>query len=147
MVAPVANGLPRNRIKVLCVDDNRMVGEALHNRLNDIQGFEWMGQLPDAGNLPDRARQIHPDVVLLDLEMPGRDPFDAMHELYEVAPDVRVLVLSGHVRGDLIDHAIESGAWGYLAKDDDTQTIISAIERVAHGEFVISPHAASEYRL
>ncbi|MCI0364621.1 MAG: response regulator transcription factor [Phycisphaerales bacterium] len=124
-----------------------MVGEALHTRLNEAHGFTWLGQVGDASHLSDQARQRHPDIILMDLEMPGLDPFDAMRALNQTYPHARIVVLSGHVRSDLIDHAIESGAWGYLAKDDDARTILSAIERVAHGEFVISPHAAREYRI
>jgi DNA-binding NarL/FixJ family response regulator len=65
--------------------------------------LEWAGWLPDAGELlGEEAHACRPDIVLLDVDMPGRDPFEAVTALAAVCPDVRVVMLSGHVRNELV---------------------------------------------
>jgi len=132
-------------IRVLCVDDNFLVAEGIRIRLNLAGGFEWVGQLPDADNLIEQVQKGHPDVVLLDLDMPGKDAFMAMRELAEVAPDVRTIVISGHVRSELVDRAVEAGAWGYISKSEGPETIVAAIHQVVNGQFVVGPDVKAEY--
>jgi DNA-binding NarL/FixJ family response regulator len=86
-------------------------------------------------------------VVLLDLDMPGPNPIEVLRELTVQSPDVRVIVLSGHVRRELIDRAIEAGAYGYLSKNDDGGVLVDSIRAVARGEFVLGQGSASELRL
>ena len=134
----------RRRIKVLCVDDNGLLGDALEINLGLAGGFTWLGRLDHADDLVSVAKATAPDVVLLDIDMPGRDPIEALEELRRAVPRARVLMLSGLVRSDLIERSIDAGAWGYLSKNDAIG-VISAIERVAHGEFVIGPEAEATY--
>jgi DNA-binding NarL/FixJ family response regulator len=133
-------------IKVLCVDDNDLVAEGLRMKLRHTGDFEWMGSLREADDLVKAAWRSRPHVVLLDIDMPGKDPFEAMRELTDMFPSVRVLMLSGHVRRELIDRAIESGAWGYVSKNEGADVIVHAIERVARGEFTLGPDVQDEYR-
>jgi len=133
-------------IKVLCVDDNFLVAEGIKIKLMLAGGFEWLGQLSDADNLLDEVRRGQPDIVLLDIDMPGKDAFAAMEELRESGLDSRVIMVSGHVRTDLIDRAVEAGAWGYVSKGDGAQAIISAIDQVMAGKFVMGPEVSAEYR-
>lgn len=128
-------------IKVLCADDNEAIGEAVRLKLACSGGFEWLGQLPTAERLTEEASSLLPDVVLLDIDMPGPDPFEAVQELSRSCPDVRVVMFTGHARRELIDRAFEAGAWGYLSKTEATDTIVETIRRVASGEFVLGPDA------
>ena len=132
-------------IRVLCVDDNFLVSEGIKIRLNLAGGFEWVGQLPDADRLIEQVQQSRPDIVLLDLDMPGKDAFTAMRELADVEPDVRTIVISGHVRSELVDKAVEAGAWGYISKSEGPETIVAAIRQVVNGEFVVGPDVKAEY--
>lgn len=132
-------------IRVLCVDDNDLVVDAIGLKLKLAGGFEWLGQLMHAGDLAEEVAQRKPDVVLLDVDMPGRDPFIALEELTGRCPTTRVLMFSGHTRNELVDRAVEAGAWGYLSKHADTETIVSAIRRVADGEFVLGRDVDAEY--
>jgi DNA-binding NarL/FixJ family response regulator len=127
----------QRRIRVLCVNDNPMVVDAIVTSLRLSGGFDCVGQLLDAARVVEECRQLAPDVVLMDLDMPGVDPFEIMMKLAAQCPSSRILILSGHVRPDLLDRAIECGAWGYLSKNDDSETLISSIRRVAAGEFVL----------
>jgi DNA-binding NarL/FixJ family response regulator len=64
----------------------------------------------------------------------------------ELFPNMRVVILSGHVRRELIDRAIESGAWGYVSKHDGADAVVAAIRSVARGEFTLGPEVQAEYR-
>lgn len=130
-----------NRISVLCVDDNEDVARALRRQLNPNVGFDWRGWLPSAEHLVDTVTRECPAVVLLDIDMPGPDPFTAMAELLSRCPATRVIVFSGHLRRDLIDRALDSGAWAYVFKNDGEIALVDAIRRVNAGEFVLSPEA------
>jgi len=127
------------RVKVLCVDDNDFVAEAVLAKLRKAGGFEWLGHLPSADELIEVARRDRPDVILLDVDMPGADPFEAMRELLGHCPDVRVIVFSGHVRPELLERAIRLGAWGYISKSDGENALVEGIRSVADGEFALSP--------
>lgn len=132
-------------IKVLCVDDNDLVAEGIMLKLQSNGRFQWVGQLRTAESLLEISWRRRPNVVLLDIDMPGKDAFDAMHELNELLPNVRVLMLSGYVQHELIERAIESGAWGYVSKNEGANIIVDAIERVAEGEFTLGPDVEEEY--
>lgn len=140
-----ADRMPIDRpIRVLCVDDNPLVADALSTRLRLAGGFDCVGHLLDATTMLEEVHRLQPDIVLMDLDMPGAEPFEIMRILSGTHPETRVLVLSGHVRRDLLDRAVEFGAWGYLSKNDDAETLIAAIRRVANGEFVLGPELAAD---
>ncbi len=123
--------------RVMCVDDNESVAQSLERRLTMDKQFDWLGWLPTCAELIAKAGERRPDVVLLDIDIPGDDTFEAIQNLARRHPSARVLVLSGHVFSDYMDRAIAAGAWGYLSKSEETGLIIDAIRRVAAGEFVL----------
>lgn len=127
------------KISVLCVDDNEDVAHALRIKLRIVGGFDWRGWLPDADDLVSVAREKCPDIVLLDIDMPGANPFERLADLSAVCPDIRVIMFSGHVRRELVDRAVESGAWGYVSKNDGEDALVEAICSVTVGEFALSP--------
>lgn len=129
----------QGRIRVLCVDDNQLVGDALGLHLGVAAGVAWLGQLLSADELLARAEELRPDVVLLDVDMPGMNPFEAMRKLGAAHPEVRVVMLSGHIRRRLIEQAMDAGAWGYLSKDAGADEVVEAVRRVAAGEIVLCP--------
>lgn len=124
-------------LSVLCVDDNVEVAEALRVLLSRA-GFRHVGWLASAEGLIERAERDRPDLILLDVDMPGPDPLAVLPELCRALPEVRVIVLSGHIRRRLVDTAIERGAWGYVSKNDGEGELLDAIRAVAAGEFVLS---------
>lgn len=138
-------GTAPKTITVLCVDDNPHVADALRLKVARTPGLAWQGWLPSADQLFDKVVAEQPDVVLLDIDMPGRSPFEALAQIADEARDSRVLVFSGHVRRELVERAIESGAWGYISKNDGDTTLVEAIRRVATGEFVLSPEVQSVF--
>lgn len=127
------------RIGVLCVDDNEHVALAVALKLRSIGGFDWRGRLECADELADFASSACPGIVLLDLDMPGKDPFAAIRELNEKCPDCRVIIFSGHVRQELFERGLLAGAWGYISKSDGEEALIAGIRSVVAGEFAMSP--------
>lgn len=123
------------RVRVLCVDDNEAIVKAIAQKLAMERDFECVGRLQSADDLVDEAQRTTPDVVLLDIEMPGRDAFAALRDLVRVCPNVRTLILSAHVRDDYVDAAVSAGAWGYVSKADAPSEIIESLRKVARGEF------------
>jgi len=128
-----------SRIRVLCVDDHAFLAEGLRSKISLEEDMEYVGWLPDATDLLKESQERKADVVTLDIEMPGPDPFEALSEVHRRAPEVRIIVLSAYVRDRYLDAAVEAGAWGFLSKADDPDTIVHAIRRVAGGEFALGP--------
>jgi DNA-binding NarL/FixJ family response regulator len=126
-------------IRILCVDDHAFLVEGLKARLELESDLECVGRLATAENLADEVKKTRADVVLLDIEMPGPDPFDALSELRRVNEDVRVVILSAYVRDHYIDSAYKAGAWGYFCKSDQMDAIVEGIRKVAGGEFAMGP--------
>ncbi len=126
-------------VRVLCVDDHSFLVEGLRARFELEKDLEYVGWLPTAEHLVQEVKRLQPDIVLLDIEMPGPDSFDAASELKRLCPDVRTIVLSAYVRDQYISAAVKSGAWGYFSKSESTDDIVEGIRKVAHGEFAFSP--------
>ncbi len=126
-------------IRILCVDDHAFLVEGLQARFALEDDLEFVGSLPSAQYLVAQAKRLHPDIVLLDLEMPGPDPFEAADDLRRQCPDVRTIILSAYVRDHYITAATKAGAWGYFSKSEDAETIVDGIRKVARGEFAFSP--------
>lgn len=133
-------------IKVLCVDDNELIADAIKRRLDREPDFEWLGWLPRASDLPGKAAACSPDVVVLDVDIPGDDTFRSVRDLAGACPTARVLMLSGHASREYVDRAVTAGAWGYLLKSEDTEAIIDAMRRVAQGVFVLRPELLGGFR-
>lgn len=135
----------RENLGILCVDDNPLVADALRTKLSRIDGFTWRGWLSSADGLVERAQQDCPAIVLLDIDMPGKNPFEALEELCERCPTARVVVFSGHVRRELIERAVDAGAWGYVSKNDGENALVEVLRRVAADEFALSREARLVY--
>jgi two-component system response regulator DesR len=127
----------------LCVEDNSLVGDAIGRKIRDDAEFEWMGCVGTADDLYAKLTPAPPDVVCMDLEMPGQDAFAMIRELQHRSPTTRVLILTGHVGSDYVERAIEAGAWGYLTKAEESRIIVEAFRRVASGQFVSGGLTAS----
>ncbi len=133
-----APGDSRGPIRVLCVDDHAFVVEGLRARLGNEPDIEVVGGLDKADDLPRMVEELKPDVVLLDVDMPGRDAFEAIEDLVKSAPEARAVLLSGYIRDTYLDAAIRAGAWGYLSKKDEPSVIAESIRRVASGRVAFS---------
>lgn len=128
-------------IHVLCVDDHEVLVEGLKAQFGIDGAIRVVGWLASAERLLDETARLKPDVVLLDIEMPGPDAFEMADRLRHMFPRVRVVFLSAHVRDGYIAAAYKCGACGYFAKGDDLKAIADGIRDVAsHGATAGAEH-------
>jgi DNA-binding NarL/FixJ family response regulator len=132
-------------IRVLFVDDNILAAQALERWFGSVPGFAFAGWAGDADRAVSRAAAEKPDVILLDLEMPGVDTIALIPRLLAILPATKVVMLSGHIRSGDIEATLRAGAAGYISKDEPTAVIRSLVARAAEGECVLSPAAKRVY--
>jgi DNA-binding NarL/FixJ family response regulator len=126
-------------IRVVLADDQRVVREGLATLLNLLPGIEVIGAAADGEEAVALARELAPDVVLMDLRMPRCDGVAATRRLREEAPAVKVLVLTTYADDRSVVDALRAGARGYLTKDAGAEQLQQAIEQVVRGQAVIDP--------
>lgn len=123
------------KIRVLCVDDSRDITTVLRQCLDREPDMECVGTLHSADDLVSQVSERRPDVVLLDMTMPGRNPLAVLRELGGVAAGnhrgVRVIVFSGRDDQEVVERAAEAGARGFLSKDAEVPQILGAIREAA----------------
>jgi len=129
---------PSGKLRVLCVDDNKLLADALRAKTQRMEDLEWLGAFHEADDLLNRVFQAEPHVVLMDVDMPGVDTFRLVEELTAKAPQIRVVMLSGYVTPQYIDRALDAGAWGYLSKNDDVAELVAGVRKVHAGDIAFS---------
>jgi DNA-binding NarL/FixJ family response regulator len=144
MKPPTSTIQPRMH-SIMCVDDNAAVVEAVATKLTRAGGFLWKGALSRADQLVETCMRDCPDLLILDVDMPGVDAFRALSDLVQRAPNTRAVVFSGHVRRDLIERSLDAGAWGYVSKNDGEDDLVHVLRRVAAGEMALGPEAKRLY--
>lgn len=137
--------IPQRMHSILCVDDNAAVVEAVATKLTRAGGFLWKGALSRADDLLETCMRDCPDLLILDVDMPGLDAFRALSDLVRHAPNTRAVVFSGHVRRELIERSLDAGAWGYVSKNDGEDDLVLVLRRVAAGEMALGPEAKRLY--
>ncbi len=125
-------------IRVLIADDQRVVREGLIMLVGLIDDVQVVGAACDGAEAVRLAGDRHPDVVLMDLRMPGVDGIAATADLRERLPAARVLVLTTYADQDAIVAALQAGAWGYLTKDASAEQIETAIRAVHAGQAAVT---------
>jgi DNA-binding NarL/FixJ family response regulator len=122
------------KIRIICVDDSRDTLSLFPLLLQG--GFEMVAQLRQVAELAAAVAQHQPDVVVLDLWMPGEDPPEAMRHIKAAHPRVHFLMLSSDDSTAQVDRALACGATGYTLKDGSVEKLTTAIRKVAAGEKV-----------
>jgi DNA-binding NarL/FixJ family response regulator len=133
----------RDAIRLLIVDDHPVVRDGLRGILETSPEFEVVGEAGDGAEAVIRAVALQPDVVLMDLRMPGTDGVSAIRRLAERGVTARVLVLTTYDTDSDVIPAIEAGATGYLLKDCPRSELIRAVQAAARGEAALSPAVAT----
>jgi two-component system response regulator DesR len=123
---------------VVVVDDNPLVVDALRRRIALESDLTMLGAFNERDDIVARLADLQPDVVLLDIDIPGVDGFELVRQLGREQPGVRVVMFTGHARKDYFEQALASGAWGFVLKSAPTQFLLDAVRRVSRGEVVIT---------
>jgi DNA-binding NarL/FixJ family response regulator len=130
-------------IRILLVDDHAVVRQGLRMFLNLDSDLEVIGEAVDGQQGIQMARELHPDVILMDLLMPVMDGIQAIGILKQTMPDIEVIALTSVLEDSSVVSAIRAGAIGYLLKDTEADELIRAIKAAANGQVQLSPKAAA----
>ncbi len=131
-------------IRVLIVDDHPLVRRGLTSLLGGVEGIEVVGVAADGEEAVAQAAATAPEVVLMDVSMPGMSGMEAARRVLQDAPGTRVVMLTSFSQHDVVVEAFDAGAVGYLLKDADPEELISGIRAAARGDAPVSPRAAKE---
>ena len=128
-----------NKTTVLIIDDHAILRMGLTSLLNAKNGIEVVGDAANGRTGIQKVLKLRPDVIIMDLMMPGMDGTETTRQLLAKAPESNVLILTTFGTSDGITHALEAGAKGAIMKNCDFSELVTAIHTVAKGEEYISP--------
>jgi len=128
-----------NAIRLLIADDHLIVRQGLRLILETEDGFELVGEATDGAEAVQLAGELHPDVILMDLRMPGMDGLTAIEQLAEKQPETAIVILTTFNEDDLMVRGLRAGAKGFLLKDTDRKTLFDSIRAAARGETLLKP--------
>jgi NarL family two-component system response regulator YdfI len=130
-------------IRILITDDHLIVREGLRLILETADGLEVVGEAADGAECLRLLPDLAPDVVLMDLQMPGMDGITAIGHLRREHPDIAIVILTTFNEDELMLRGLKAGARGYLLKDTDRQTLLDTITAAARGEALLKPEILS----
>jgi two-component system response regulator NreC len=133
-----------NRIRVLIADDHTIVRSGVRLLLEAEPDIEVVGEALDGLEAISLAEALHPDVILMDIAMPGMDGLEATVHIKNSLPDTYVLVLTMHRTDDYFFEMLDAGASGYILKGAQTEELINAVRVVNRGEIFLYPSVASK---
>ena len=134
--------MPDERIRVLLVDDHAMVRRGMRDFLELHADLEVVGEAVDGGDAIERATELRPDVVVMDLMMPGIDGIEATGRIKAAVPEVEIIAITSFVEEARVVAAIEAGASGFLLKDAEADELAGAIRAAYAGEVHLDPAIA-----
>src|ERR687894_290267 len=129
-------------VRVLIADDHPLFREGMRGRLDRVTDVVVVGEAASGDEAVEMARSVEPDVILMDIKMPGLNGIEATREILRAIPRVGVLVLTMFEDDDSVFAAMRAGAKGYLLKDSGGEGVVHAIRAVASGEAVFGPGVA-----
>lgn len=129
---------------VLIADDHDLIREGIKTILRNRIDYKVVGEATNGEEVVDQAKQLKPDVLLLDITMPKRSGLDVLEQVHRVSPDTKVIIISVHRSHLYITKALKSGVKGYLHKDNATEDLLPALKRVTTGGTYLSS-VVSEY--
>ena len=132
----------KNKIRLLLADDHPVVREGIRSCLANHDRLEIVGEAIDGKDAINKAKELVPDIVLMDINMPTMNGLKATEELRQKLPKIKVLILTVHSNKEYALQMIRSGARGYVLKDSSPKELIQAIESVYHGDAFFSPEVA-----
>ncbi len=131
-----------NPITLLLADDHDVVRTGLRSFLESQGGFQVVAEARDGAEAIQRTRESHPDIVLMDITMPGMDGLEATRQLKKICPDSQVLALTVHDDKQYFMEMLAAGASGYLTKQAAADELVAAIESIAQGNVYLQPALA-----
>ncbi len=129
----------KTQISVMIVDDHPIVRSGLRSLLSNYSDMRLAGEAETAAQAIALCNKLQPDVILLDIRMPGMTGLDAIRDIIHTAPETRVLMLSSFEEDEYLNRALQAGAHGYILKSASDETLVTAVRAAYRGERVLSP--------
>src|SRR5208283_4392586 len=126
------------KIRCVLVDDHTLFRQGVRRLLESESDFEVVGESPDAGDAVEKARELRPDIVLMDIGMPGLSSFEGVRHIRKNRPETKVLFLTMYEDEDYLVQCLEVGAAGYVLKDTPVAQLLTAVRDVYKGGKYIS---------
>lgn len=139
---PSRIGNMKSPIKLLLVDDHPIVRKGIGSCLSKYANVQIVGEAANGEEALRKAKELNPDIVLMDVDMPQMDGLAVTQALRKEMPEIKVLILSMHRQTEAVLRILQSGALGYVLKDASTDELVQAIESVSAGESFFSPAVA-----
>ena len=134
-------------IRVMLVDDHDLVRFGIKSLLQNQVGIEVVADAESGEQCLEMCREDAPDVILMDVNMPGIGGFEATHRLQTICPETKIIIITVHSDGPLPKRLLEAGAVGYLTKGCEVQEMVDAIHKVSKGLKYIAPSIAQQLAL
>lgn len=131
-----------NTLRIMIVDDHQILREGLRKLIDDHPRFEVVGEARNGRDAVRQARQLSPDLVIMDVAMADMNGIEATRQIKAQLPDTQVLGLSMHSDSRYVKQMLEAGALGYLLKENAFDEIITALDSVSQGRMYVSPEAS-----
>lgn len=132
-----------SKIRILVADDHALVREGIVAILKRHEDIDVLGEAADGKETIQKAEKLRPDIILLDIAMPGLGGLEATIEIRKICPESRILILSQYDDKEYISRLLKAGVSGYLLKHGVGTDLVSAIRAVARGEFYLYPSLTS----
>jgi len=126
-------------LKILLVDDHEVVRLGIKALLSNYPGFEVVAEASSADEAVSEAKKYKPDVVIMDIRLPGKSGIEATREIVDTLPETKVIILTSFAEDDLLFDAINAGAYGYILKQIGSDDLINALEAIGRGEALLDP--------
>lgn len=127
------------RLRILLVDDHELVRMGLRTLLERYPQFDVVGEASNAQEAFDKAHFCQPDIVIMDVRLPGKSGIEATREIIEENPQIRVIVLTSYADDEMLFDAIDAGASGYVLKQIGGDDLVRALETVGRGDNMLDP--------
>lgn len=126
-------------LKILLVDDHEVVRLGIKSLLSRETQFEVVAEASTADEAIRKAAEYKPDVIVMDIRLPGKSGIEATREIMQSQPDTRIIILTTFADDELLFEAISAGASGYVLKQIDSHELVHALERIGRGESLLDP--------
>ncbi len=125
--------------EVVLADDHVIFRQGIRDIIQDLEGFRVVGEAGDGLELLELLKEVHPDLIILDISMPNLRGLEAAEEIKKHYPQIKVLLLTMHKKKSFVQLGLQSGADGFLLKDDADSELFKALETIKQGQVYLSP--------